>query len=1005
MNNVWKFLIIFIFLINLSPLSAQKSGLNQDIESSYKTAVDLFQKEKYGAAQAIFEKIINESSDKDQSMVVDATYYDAICALELKHKNTEFKLKNFINKYPTSSKIKRIYFQLGKYQFNKKTYRKSLQSFQKVDRNDLTRNELDEYNFKIGYCYLKLKDEKNARFAFDKVISSNSIYTPPSKYYVAHLTYLEKDYLTALPIFESLKKDRSYKNIVPFYLLQIYYYQKKFDKILADGPELYKTAKNNLKADMAKLLGGVYYQTADFASALTYFENYERFSRKKLERQTAYQMAFSYLKVKRYKDAIRYFQDAILQRDELAQNAYYNLGLCYLETDQKKFASNALLSASKMDYNLEIKEEALFSYAKLSIELSHDPYNNAINSLEQYLITYPNSDRKDEANNYLVQLYVSTKNYKAALSSMDQLKSKDPTFMESYQKIYYYSAIQLFNDKKYDESIDLFKKTIENPFNKNIASVSNYWIGEAFYRLQNFWGANKYYNEFLRDKDARESEYYGVTKYNLAYIHFNKKEYDQAINYFKDFLVSNRNYDIRFINDANLRIGDCYYITKRYRDAVKSYDAASKLKQASSDYAIFHKALAYGAMSRYSEKISTLSHLISINRNSSYYDDALYELGTTFLIRNDNKGALQYFNKLVQEKPRSSFSKKALLRSGLIYYNDNKNSAAITALKKVISDYSGTAESIEALASLKNIYIDMNNVDEYFRFSNSMGITSVQPSEQDSLSYSIAENQYMEANYAEASRLFKRYLNNYPQGNYLVNANYYLAECEFRNENFSEALKGYEFIIERPAMRFTEDALRKASRINYNLKNYAQALKNYDLLAELAESKESRLEALEGQMRCNFLLKNYPLSINAANGVLKSDKVSSDQINEAHFLLAQSYYAYEQLGKALEQFKISEQLAENEIGAESKFMIAQINYQQKNYQESEKVIMELSNNYAYYDFWVAKGFILLSDVYIALDNTFQAKQTLMSIIENYEGQDLVEIAQQKLKNINEQENI
>jgi TolA-binding protein len=1005
MNNVWKFSLIFIFLIVLNPLFAQKSGLNQDPESQYRTALDLFQKEKFGAAQAIFERIINETADKDQSVVVDATYYDAICALELKHKNTEFKLKNFINKYPTSSKIKRIYFQLGKYQFNKKTYRKSLESFQKVDRKDLTRSELDEYNFKTGYCYLKLKDEKNARFAFDKVLSSNSIYAPPSKYYVAHLAYLEKDYETALPVFESLREDRAYRNIVPYYLLQIYYYQKKFDQILEEGPDLYKKAKNNLRADMAKLLGGVYYQKADFTSALTYFEDFERSSRKKLERQTAYQMAFSYLKIKRYKDAIKYFQDAILQRDELAQNAYYNLGLCYIENNEKKFASNAFLSASKMDFNKQIKEEALFSYAKLSIELAHDPYNNAINSLEQYLSEYPDSDRKDEANNYLVQLYVSTKNYKAALGSMDQLKSKDPTFMESYQKIYYYSAIQLFNDKKYQESIDLFKKTIDNTYDTKIAAVSNYWIGEAFYRLQNYWGADKYYNDFLRSREARESEYYGVTKYNLAYIQFNKKAYDQAINYFKDFLISNRNYDVRFINDANLRIGDCYYITKRYSEAVKSYDAASRLNQASSDYAIFHKALAYGAMSRHGDKITTLSNLISTNQRSSYYDDALYELGTTFLIRNDNNGALQYFNKLVDEKPRSSYSKKALLRSGLIYYNDNKNTAAIHALKKVISDYSGTAESIEALASLKNIYIDMNNVDEYFRFSNSLGISSMQPSEQDSLSYAVAENQYLEANYAEAARLLNRYLNNYPQGIYLVNAKYYLAECEFRNDNFVEALKGYDYIISRPTMRFTENSLRKASRINYNLKNYAQALKNYNLLSELAESKESLLEAFEGQMRCNFLLRNYPLTINAANSVLKSDKVSSDQINEAHFLLAQAYYSYQQLGRALEEFKISEQLAENEIGAESKFMIAQISYEQKSYQEAEKIILELSNKYAYYDYWVAKAFILLSDVYIALDNTFQAKQTLMSIIENYEGEDLVEIANQKLKKINEQENI
>ncbi len=1004
MIKVWKFSLIFIFLATIGSAYPLGSYQIQNPESQFSTALDLFQKEKYTAAQAIFEKIINEANDKDQSLVVDATYYDAICALELKHKNTEFKLKNFIDKYPTSSKIKRIYYQFGKYEFSEKNYRKSLESFQKVDRKDLSKSELNEYYFKTGYCYLKLNDTKNARFAFNEVTDVNSIYTPPAKYYVAHLAYLDKDYKTALPVFESLKKDKTYKNIIPYYLLQIYYYQKEYDKILADGPQLYKTANNNLRADMAKLLGGVYYQTGDFTTAITYFEDYERLSRGKTDRELAYQMAYSLLKLNRFKDAIHYFQDATLQKDQLAQNAYYHLGFCYLETNEKTFASNSFLSASKMEFDLSIKEEALFNYAKLSIELSHDPYNNAINSLEQYLEEYPNSPRKDEANNYLVQLYISTKNYKAALTSIDRLKSKDPAFIHSYQKIYYYSAVQLFNDKKYNQSIDLFKKTIENTFDKTIAAESNYWIGEAFYRIQNFWGADKYYRDFLKSQGARESVYYGVAKYNLAYIYLDKKDYDQAISHFSEFLKSGKNVNQRFVNDATLRIGDCYYITKRYNQAIESYDAAARLNQPSRDYAIFHKAMAYGALSRYKDKITTLSSMLNSNQNSSYYDDALYELGTTYLIRNDNNGALEYFKKLVAEKPRSSFSKKALLRSGLIYYNDNKNNLAVNALKKVISDYPGTAESTEALASLKNIYVDMNNVDEYFRFANSLGISSIRPSEQDSLSYTVAENFYLEGNYVQATRSFKAYLNNYPNANYALNANYYLAECEFKNENFVEALRGYNYVITKPAMRFTASALRKASRINYNLKNYAEALNNYNLLSELAEDKESLLEAVEGKMRCNFLLRNYAASIMAANTVLQSENVNSDQINEAHFLLARSYFSTEQLGKSLQEFKISEQLASNEIGAESNFMIAQILYSQKNYDEAEKSILNLSNKYAYYDYWVAKGFILLSDVYIALDNVFQAKQTLQSIIDNYVGQDLVEIAKQKLKKINEQEN-
>jgi thioredoxin-like negative regulator of GroEL len=49
---------------------------------------------------------------------------------------------------------------------------------------------------------------------------------------------------------------------------------------------------------------------------------------------------------------------------------------------------------------------------------------------------------------------------------------------------------------------------------------------------------------------------------------------------------------------------------------------------------------------------------------------------------------------------------------------------------------------------------------------------------------------------------------------------------------------------------------------------------------------------------------------------------------------------------------------------------------------------------------VAKSFILLADVYLATGNEFQARQTLQSIIDNYEGEDLRQLARQKLEILN-----
>ena len=55
----------------------------------------------------------------------------------------------------------------------------------------------------------------------------------------------------------------------------------------------------------------------------------------------------------------------------------------------------------------------------------------------------------------------------------------------------------------------------------------------------------------------------------------------------------------------------------------------------------------------------------------------------------------------------------------------------------------------------------------------------------------------------------------------------------------------------------------------------------------------------------------------------------------------------------------------------------------------------------HYDYWVAKTFILLADNYLGLKDKAQAKSTLLSIIDGYEGKDeIIPTAKEKLGKIN-----
>ncbi len=993
-----------LFILITLNIYAQETAVYDDPAAKYRTGLELFNKEKYAAAQQIFDQIIVSVKDDASEMKTNAEYYSAICALELFNENAEYKLEGFIAAHPTSARIGRANFQLGRLQFRNRDYRSALRSFQQVNRFDLSREEMIEYNFKTGFCFLQNDDLSNAKKRLQSVKDGRNKYTEPATYYYAHIAYEEGNYEEALQEFEKLKNERSFKRVIPYYILHIYYYQEKYDRILELGPELYEDADHRKKAEISRIIGDAFYRNRNYEKALQYLEEYKRSARHSLSREDNYQIAYAYFKTAQFENAIDHFQDVISIEDSLSQNAYYHLADAYIKTEQKKYAANAFLSAYKMDFDQDIKEDALFNYAKLSVEVAHDPYGESIRYLDKYIKDYPSSDRLPEAYNLLAQLYLSTKNFKAALASIEKIPNKNTNLKRAYQKIAYYRAVELFNSRQYDEAIELFKTASNYDYEPEITARANYWMGDAFYRQKNWWGAMKYYNAFLKMPVARKLPEYAKAYYNLGYTYFKRKDYSDAVDYFREFLkrASNENASLR--SDAYLRLGDCYFINKRYQTAIEYYNEALALNKSDLDYAYYQKAMSYGALGKFKEKINSLDRLVRYQKNSPYFDDAIYEIATSYLIMNDNRSALVNFDKLVKEAPNSPYARKSLLKSGLIYYNNDQNKNAIDLLKQVAEKYPNTSEAREALASLKNIYIDLNQVDEYFEYSKDLPYARVSTSEQDSLTYIAAENQYMSGNCEQALPSFINYFEKFPDGAFLVNAHYYKADCELRKGQQVKALEDLEYVIGQPTGTFTENALLKASNISYRLKMYENAYQHYQALEAAATSNINVNIAIEGMMNSSFFAGNYRQAIDAANKLLKNDKVSADQSLQAHYILGKSYFANERYDEAAKEFAIVDKLTTNEMGAESKYYLAYVQYTNKDMAAAEESIFQLVDEYASQDFWVAKSFILLADIYVSQDNLFQAKQTLQSIIDNYRGEDLKEVARQRLKQVMEKEN-
>ena len=172
--------------------------------------------------------------------------------------------------------------------------------------------------------------------------------------------------------------------------------------------------------------------------------------------------------------------------------------------------------------------------------------------------------------------------------------------------------------------------------------------------------------------------------YQLGYSYFKTKDYKNAILSFKSFLKTSAA-PTPYLQDATLRLADSYFVSADYWAAMENYNLAISQKHKRADYAHFQKAISYGFVNKYGQKIEDLERFLVDFPNSSYRDDAYYALANTYVAKGNTDKGLANYAKLQNEMPSSSLASKAMLKEGLIYYNGDKPQQALTKFKSSVS--------------------------------------------------------------------------------------------------------------------------------------------------------------------------------------------------------------------------------------------------------------------------------------------------------------------------------
>jgi len=265
----------------------------------------------------------------------------------------------------------------------------------------------------------------------------------------------------------------------------------------------------------------------------------------------------------------------------------------------------------------------------------------------------------------------------------------------------------------------------------------------------------------------------------------------------------------------------------------------------------------------------------------------------------------------------------------------------------------------------------------------------------------------MIANYPQAITGLKNYLKNYCSGGrYCTTAQYYLADSYYRNSDRTNALTSFNTLLTIAGNQYMEEAALRCAEITYDNKDYNAAIDYFRQLQTLAQSTENRNAGRLGVLRCSYFLNDNASTISIANDILADYRSTDELKNEARYNRAKAYLAQNQPSLALADLKALSTDTRTANGAEAKYLLANVYFDQGKLTESESEIMDFAKKNTPYQFWLARSFVLLSDIYIKQGNDFQAKQYLLSLQKNYtvadEIQDLINV---RLKDIASRENM
>lgn len=994
-----KFLNPGIFLLLFSSTVCAQNLVSQNkSERVFATGIELMQHREYGAARKSFEDYLSLSEGTDLRKA-DAKYYAAFCALNLYHADGEKKIEGFVRDYPDHPKAAIAYFELANFFYAERNYNRASGYFKKVDFPVLSHDQHATGRFHWGYSLFNLRkfDEALDQFNFIKALGGQ--FGPGASYYAGFIELGKGDYESALIDLKRAEQNKSYGQVVPYLIANVYYKQKKFDELLAYTNSLQgKTDLTNAE-EISLLSAEAYFKKGDYQKALIGYGEYLSATERGVDKSVLLRAGFAAYSEGNDETALQYLRNSASDKDSVGFYSSYYMGSIYLKQSQKQLALNSFGNARKFMSDPRLVEESSLQYAKIAYDLGRP--DEAIEELEYFLNTYPASIHTNEVKEVLSQAYVNASNYNKAIGYIESLPSRGPAINRAYQKATLLKGIELFNMEQYADAVALFEKSIQYPEVATYLAEASFWNGEAYSIGRKYDQAVDNYLRVIGLPQLGKPDLLVKTRYGLGYAYFNLQQYDRALFNFKEY-TKNGSKDINYV-DGLLRLADCFYVTKSYADALSNYRRAIQLNSPDNDYAHLQAGVILGIQRKYTEAASELDQVLKNYPKSRFTDEAMFQRAQLDFEQGNYPSAITGFSRLINTNKSSKFTPYAYMRRAACHYNLKDFNKTVLDYATIVNEYPGHPVSNDALLPLQEALTLAGRAGEFDSYLATFKNANPDAKGIETVEFESAKTLYFNQDYQRAIQNLGNYINNYPDSPNLIEAKYYRAESSYRLKDYSSSLTAFKEIRSESSFQFASRVTSRIAELEFKLGNYEQAIPVFQQLSKVATSKKDQFNAWSGLMESYYLLARYDSVDAYARLILEQGNVSAGAQNKASLYLGKSAMARGNYDLAKDEFLNTLNAAQDEYGAEAKYLLAEIFYLNKEHKQCYETLISLNMDFAAYTEWVGKSYLLLSDNFISTGDLFQAKGTLNSLIDNFPLESIKSLAREKLRKIEDNE--